>query len=1098
MKREKDKWDQLSLQNKALIMRMAVQSGITDIHNIRKRYNSFARGGYTKWKEKIKEHKGIDIDNDPTYDYEGFYNSDPDRAWDMMNKGNDAHFIDEYKTVLHPSFSNQSIYSGHVNKFNPKGIVGGTWIDDNHYQLSQSQFDNDWDTDATFNYFDMAESSPMYIYAPDGSTMLRGVTVTPQSIALNRSRRAKSPNLIFSTAQDTTGTQQFGATYLAGVPLIGTDPHTCLNTVTSFYDPENTVASNPNMVAHPEDYGYRKIPQSEVVPGDLITLSNGEGHPNFAYGSRVNKFDGTGRSSRIIRRQRPIEDTSVRTDNIKTNVAIPLSLTSLYPTEKPSSINKNSNVKKWQDEPEKTIKKGQTYVVKSGDYLGKIAQQYNTTVDSLKKLNQISNTNLIYPGQILNINKGIIAKDINIRKEREREADFNKQNITAIQNYRHSDNYIIADKKNRTLTIYDKNNNPLYVTRDFATGASGDDYNTITQVDSKGDIKNKVGNNSTPAGILEISGINTYHGYPSFTRARVNKDGTRENTASSLHWGRVGSDRNVSNGCFRIGGKTLCDIEPLITIGTRMYTLPEKEGSRFTIQGGKLNFTADNPYGISLETNTETIEDRRRQYQEHYPDNWKEKYKEKFKISYEESLERAKAAEYKDKEAYKKKYGKNWEQQYNEDYKKRFWDDYNISIDRSYSPLKIKFIKTGNKEYDTNRQNYAQSLVNNKKRIQQKLGLTSSEYDNLAELALGIAEQESKFGTSKRYKVKQALGEAAVSIAKGAQSESIVMPERWGNSVPGLWDLSRAYIAGNKKAQSRGFTQIKTKGDNKELRELYKELGITNVNILEADKSALATIIRLAYMYNTEVRGRKFEGKNNIEVSPQDALLYKWNAHGNRLKNKTATPEKNIYVQNVHRFAENFGLYRPQVFTEETKNLMVEGGLLEGEDERYLSTGNEYADIGLSFVPFIGGAMDIEEAVRNPTFGNIAWAAISTASDIFGGFLIKGALKSAKVAHKAQKAIKAEEKATRAYNRAVHNATVNGGTRLNRTAGKKFRDMRAAQAARRAVAPTRRGREVYNRKPHTYIDMPSDNTRIINPVTVYGTDALLNGIQQSQ
>lgn len=276
------KWSDLSMTERARIIALGVQSGITNLNDIRKGYNSFARGGYTKWKEKIREHKGIDIDNDPTYDYEGFYNSDPDRAWDMMNKGSDAHFIDEYKTALHPSFSNQSIYSGHVNKFNPKGIVGGTWIDDNNYQLSQSQFDSDWDTDVTLDYFNRAEDSPVNLYAPDGATVLKGITVTPQSVALNRSRRAESPNTDFSNAQDMTGIQQFRADWLDGVPIIGTDPHTCLNTVTGFYDPENTVASNPNIVAHPENYGYRKIPQSEVVPGDLIILSNGEGHPKHA------------------------------------------------------------------------------------------------------------------------------------------------------------------------------------------------------------------------------------------------------------------------------------------------------------------------------------------------------------------------------------------------------------------------------------------------------------------------------------------------------------------------------------------------------------------------------------------------------------------------------------------------------------------------------------------------------------------------------------------------------------------------------------------------------------------------------------------------
>ena len=275
-------WNDLSMADRAHIIALGVQSGITDLNSIRKRYNSFARGGYTKWKERIKKHKGIDIDNDPTYDYEGFYNSDPDLAWDMLNKDSSAHFKDEYKTAQHPSFSNQSIYSGYKNKFNPKGIVGGTWIDDYNYQLSQSQFDNDWDTDRTLDSFKEGESHKVNLYAPDGSTMLRGVTVTPQSSALNKSRIAKGPNTDFSYAQDMTGIQRFGANWLAGAPLIGVDPHTCLNTVTGFYDKNNTVASNPNIVANPEDYGYRKIDQKDAVPGDLIILSNGEGHPKHA------------------------------------------------------------------------------------------------------------------------------------------------------------------------------------------------------------------------------------------------------------------------------------------------------------------------------------------------------------------------------------------------------------------------------------------------------------------------------------------------------------------------------------------------------------------------------------------------------------------------------------------------------------------------------------------------------------------------------------------------------------------------------------------------------------------------------------------------
>lgn len=167
-------WKDLSMAEKAHIIALGVQSGITDLSSIRNRFD------YNQWKERIKQHKGIDIDNDPSYDYEEFYRSNPNRAWDMMNKDSEAHFIDEFKTSQHPSFSNQSIYSGYKNKYNPKGITGGTWINNTNYQLSQSQFDNNWDTDETIDYFEKNEREHVNLYAPDGSIVLRGITVTPK------------------------------------------------------------------------------------------------------------------------------------------------------------------------------------------------------------------------------------------------------------------------------------------------------------------------------------------------------------------------------------------------------------------------------------------------------------------------------------------------------------------------------------------------------------------------------------------------------------------------------------------------------------------------------------------------------------------------------------------------------------------------------------------------------------------------------------------------------------------------------------------------------------------------------------------------------
>lgn len=456
------------------------------------------------------------------------------------------------------------------------------------------------------------------------------------------------------------------------------------------------------------------------------------------------------------------------------------------------------------------------YIVKKGDTLWQIAKDNNIPLDELIRLNP-TKKNVIYTNDELRLEPDRITEEINIRNERQRESKLNLQNISAIQGYKHNNNYVIIDKKNRRLTIYDKNNNPLYITSDFSTGASGNDYNTITYTDKNGNIRNMQGNNSTPAGILEISGKGMYHGYPSFIRARINKDGTKEDVASSLHYGNIGKEHNVSNGCVRIGGKTLCEIEPYLSVGTRIYTLPEKQGSRFSLKGGKLNFTADNPYGI-------------------------------------------------------------------DEGDKRFWDDYNVTIDKSYSPLKLKWKKTGDEEYDNNRKAYALAIVNNKKALQQRFDLTSDEYNRLAELALGIAEQESKFGTSDRYKTKN------------------LIPD-W------MMDTVKYISRGNSGARSRGYTQIKTQSDNEELRKIYEDLGIDDDSINLADKSAIATIARLAYMYNNEVRGRNFQTADGNNLDPYHALMYKWLGKNNELKNKTATPSKNIYIRNVNKYSRNFDMY---------------------------------------------------------------------------------------------------------------------------------------------------------------------------------------------
>lgn len=86
---------------------------------------------YKSWKRKISKYKKLDIDNDNTYDYEGFYNENPNEAWNMLKKDEDAHFTDRFKTVYHPTFSIYSKYSGVKHPiYNPNGFEGGKWLND--------------------------------------------------------------------------------------------------------------------------------------------------------------------------------------------------------------------------------------------------------------------------------------------------------------------------------------------------------------------------------------------------------------------------------------------------------------------------------------------------------------------------------------------------------------------------------------------------------------------------------------------------------------------------------------------------------------------------------------------------------------------------------------------------------------------------------------------------------------------------------------------------------------------------------------------------------------------------------------------------------
>lgn len=81
-----------------------------------------AKDNYKQWKFNNEDEALLHALNDNTYDYRGYYNKYPNSRANA-----ETHWIDEFKTVYHPTFSNESRYSGVKSQFNPNGLIGGYW-----------------------------------------------------------------------------------------------------------------------------------------------------------------------------------------------------------------------------------------------------------------------------------------------------------------------------------------------------------------------------------------------------------------------------------------------------------------------------------------------------------------------------------------------------------------------------------------------------------------------------------------------------------------------------------------------------------------------------------------------------------------------------------------------------------------------------------------------------------------------------------------------------------------------------------------------------------------------------------------------------------
>ena len=312
------KWEELSMQDRAKYMKLAVQNGYRDIRSIREAYNIYAEGGtkggpedeYKEWlKNEAKLNSkiwGVSYDealkhmkNDRSYNYRKFYElqkANPNNTEYQRDLEGNAHYNDIGKSVYHPTASIYSYYSGRKDpKWNPTGAKFGEWLDNNHeYRLSDDMLKAGANPYETFDYLSTNEVNGVRLrdergkrfrdYREPEETYIEGVlpaiTITGRRFDNGGSTRDKSikrANYVASNYNDAIDFDMNPLIYTArkaAKNLIGKGGlSNCTLSATQWIDPSNPYMSAKNIFNNPNS-GYTEISADEAIPGDLLITKN--------------------------------------------------------------------------------------------------------------------------------------------------------------------------------------------------------------------------------------------------------------------------------------------------------------------------------------------------------------------------------------------------------------------------------------------------------------------------------------------------------------------------------------------------------------------------------------------------------------------------------------------------------------------------------------------------------------------------------------------------------------------------------------------------------------------------------------------------------
>lgn len=179
-----------------------------------------------------------------------------------------------------------------------------------------------------------------------------------------------------------------------------------------------------------------------------------------------------------------------------------------------------------------------------------------------------------------------------------------------------------------------------------------------------------------------------------------------------------------------------------------------------------------------------------------------------------------------------------------------------VIVDQRYrTPEAVKFVSTLDEEKQT---------------LMKLYNLENDDYNQLAKMAFGIMGNESSFGQSVRYKIKESFP-LLVSLAKGE-----------------LFDTSR---------NSRGPTQIK------KIPQLISEHYQFEKDQLKLPQNAAVATMGFLAEALVELRAKE---RFHPEITPEnrfDYLHYLYMGRHSEITQGTATPELNIYLRQMKQYA---------------------------------------------------------------------------------------------------------------------------------------------------------------------------------------------------